>query len=174
LSTARENQFNQSMQVAEIKVGIADLKVGVKPERLITFSLGSCVGVSLYDPLTGVGGLLHFMLPDSSQFNNVNNPAKFGDLGIIQLFNEVKRKGARVSSLQAKLAGGAQMFIGSNEKLMLDIGKRNASMARQVLNKLRIRIAAEELGGNRGRTMILDTVNGNVYIRMAGAKLYTI
>jgi chemotaxis protein CheD len=66
------------------------------------------------------------------------------------------------------------MFIGSNEKLMLDIGKRNASMARQVLNKLRIRIAAEELGGNRGRTMILDTVNGNVYIRMAGAKLYTI
>lgn len=171
LSLARESQAEL---VAEIQVGIAELKVARQPDRLITFSLGSCVGISLYDPLFRVGGLLHIMLPDSTQFNNVNKPAKFADLGIPLLLSEIRHKGARIANLQAKLAGGAQMFSGYNEKFELDIGKRNAIMAKQTLQSLGINILAEELGGNRGRTMILDTVTGQVFIRTAGTQLKVI
>ncbi|NLJ76991.1 MAG: chemotaxis protein CheD [Peptococcaceae bacterium] len=159
---------------AEIQVGIAELKVARQPDRLITYSLGSCVGVSLYDPLMKVGGLLHIMLPDSTQFNDVNKPAKFADLGIPLLLREVRRRGARKANLQAKMVGGAQMFSGANKRFDLDIGKRNGLMARQVLRKMGIGIYAEELGGNRGRTMILDTFSGQVFIRMAGSPVKVI
>lgn len=174
LSLTRENQVRQSVSVTEIQVGIAELKVAWAPDRLITYSLGSCVGVSLYDPLTRVGGLIHIMLPNSTQFNNVTKPAKFADLGIPLLLNEIRRKGGRSANLQAKLAGGAQMFSGSNEKFALDIGKRNVIMAKQTLKGLGIKILAEELGGNRGRTMILDTASGQVFIRMAGRQIKVI
>jgi chemotaxis protein CheD len=174
LSPAWESQVRQAALVTEIQVGIAELKVAGQPDRLITFSLGSCVGVTLYDPLTRVGGLLHIMLPDSTQFNNVTKPAKFADLGIPLLLREIRRRGGKSANLQAKLAGGAQMFSGSNAKFELDIGKRNATAARQTLQSLGIKILAEELGGNRGRTMILDTVNGQVFIRTVGTQLKVI
>ncbi|MCL6635396.1 MAG: chemotaxis protein CheD [Peptococcaceae bacterium] len=164
----------QAVPVTEVQVGIAELKVAGQPHRLITLGLGSCVGVTLYDPVVKVGGLLHIMLPDSTQFNNVTKPAKFADLGIPLLVSEVTKSGAKLANLQAKMAGGAQMFTGMNEKFMLNIGERNIAMARQALRKLGIKILAEEVGGNRGRTMILDTVTGQVLIRTVGAPLKVI
>lgn len=159
---------------AEIQVGIADYKVTLPPHRLITLGLGSCVGVALYDPVTKVGGLLHIMLPDSTQFSNVTKPAKFADTGILIMINDIERRGGRVGRLTAKLAGGAQMFSGLDEKFILNIGQRNSAMVRQILNKTGIRILAEELGGNRGRTMIFDTANGQVTIRSIGSPLKVI
>jgi len=150
------------------------LKVAGQPDRLITLGLGSCVGVTLYDPVTKAGGLLHFMLPDSTQFSNVTKPAKFADLGIPLLLSEIERIGRRAGSLQAKMAGGAQMFSGLNGKFMLDIGDRNIVSARQVLKKLGLRITAEEVGGNRARTMILDTATGQLFIRTAGSQIKVI
>lgn len=152
----------------ELQVGIADYKITRDPGRLITLGLGSCVGVSLYDPLTKIGGLLHVMLPDSTQFNNVNRPAKFADLGIPLLVQELQKKGAGGRRLQAKLVGGAQMFSGLDDSLVLNIGQRNVEKARAVLKELGIKILAEEVGGNRGRTMILDTADGKVIVRMLG------
>jgi chemotaxis protein CheD len=160
--------------VAEIQVGIADYKIAREPTRLITLGLGSCVGVSLYDPVSRLGGLLHVMLPDSTQFNNVNKPAKFADLGIPLIVKEMQAKGASLSRLQAKLVGGAQMFSGLDDKMTLNIGKRNADKSREVLKKMGIRILVEEIGGNRGRTMILDTETGKVTIRTLGNKLQVI
>jgi len=159
---------------AEIQVGIAELKVSGQPDRLITMGLGSCIGLTLYDPLTRVGGLLHIMLPDSTLFNEVTKPAKFADLGIPLMIAEIKRRGGRVSNLQAKMAGGAQMFKGSNDKLMLNIGERNIVSTRFILRGLGIRVLAEEVGGGRGRTMILDTVDGQVYIRTVGTQIKVI
>ncbi|CCO09187.1 chemotaxis protein CheD [Desulforamulus hydrothermalis] len=153
---------------AEIQVGIADYKVASSPQRLITLGLGSCVGVALYDPVTKIGGLLHIMLPDSSQFNNVTKPAKFADTGIPLMIEEIRRRGGSPGRLTAKLAGGAQMFSGLDEKFVLNIGQRNAAKVREILSKLGIRILAEELGGNRGRTMIFDTATGQVIIRTIG------
>jgi len=164
----------QAVTFTEIQVGIAELKVTSQPDRLITLGLGSCVGLTLYDPVTRVGGLLHIMLPDSTQFNNVTKPAKFADLGIPLLVSEVGRYGGRVNNLQAKMAGGAQMFSGLNDKFVLNIGERNIAMTRQTLKSLGIRVIAEDVGGNRGRTMILDTVNGQVIIRTVGTPLKVI
>lgn len=173
-SPVRGAAVNQTAPVTEIQVGIAELKIAGQPERLITLGLGSCVGLTLYDPATRVGGLLHIMLPDSTQFSNVTKPAKFADLGIPLLVSEIKRSGGRVANLQAKMAGGAQMFSGLNEKFVLNIGERNIIMARQTLKSLGIKIVAEEVGGNRGRTMILDTVSGQVFIRTVGSQLKVI
>ncbi|MEW6423410.1 MAG: chemotaxis protein CheD [Bacillota bacterium] len=152
----------------EIQVGIADYKITREPGRLITLGLGSCVGVTLYDPLTKIGGLLHLMLPDSTQFNNVTKPAKFADLGIPLLVAELQKKGAATRRLQAKLVGGAQMFSGMDDSMVLNIGQRNVEKTRIVLAELGIKIFAEEVGGNKGRTMILDTTDGKVFVRMLG------
>lgn len=170
----RGTAVSQAAPVTEIQVGIAELKVALQPDRLITLGLGSCVGVTLYDPVTRIGGLLHIMLPDSTQFTNVIKPAKFADLGIPLLLSEIKRIGGRVANLQAKMAGGAQMFSGLNTKFVLNIGERNAIMARQTLKSLGIKVMAEEVGGNRGRTMILDTNSGQVYLRTVGAQIKVI
>ncbi|MEG6520928.1 chemotaxis protein CheD [Desulfotomaculum sp. 1211_IL3151] len=159
---------------AEIQVGIADYKVTASPYRLITLGLGSCVGVALYDSIAKVGGLLHIMLPDSKQFNNVSKPAKFADTGIPLMISEIKRKGGNASRLTAKLVGGAQMFSGLDEKFVLNIGQRNAVMTKNILSQLGIRVLAEELGGNRGRTMIFDTTTGQVTIRTIGTPLKVI
>lgn len=159
---------------AEIQVGIADYKVTTAPQKLITLGLGSCVGVVLYDSVTKVGGLLHIMLPDSTQFNNVTKPAKFADTGIPLMIDEIRRLGGNPARLTAKLAGGAQMFSGLDEKFILNIGQRNSAMVHNVLKKIGIRVLAEELGGNRGRTMIFDTSNGQVTIRTIGSPLKVI
>ncbi len=168
LSPERWAAAEETSPVTEIQVGIAELKVCRQPDRLITIGLGSCVGVTLYDQSTRIGGLLHIMLPDSTQFSNITKPAKFADLGIPLLVSQIRLRGGRLNSLQAKLAGGAQMFSGLNEKFMLNIGERNIIKARQILKSLGIRIFSEEVGGNRGRTMILDTVSGQVLIRTVG------
>ncbi len=158
----------------EIQVGIADYKIARDPIRLITLGLGSCVGVSLFDPITRIGGLLHVMLPDSTQFSNVIKPAKFADLGIPLLLKEMQSLGASIGRIQAKLVGGAQMFSGLDDKMTLNIGLRNTEKSREMLKKIGIPILHEEVGGNRGRTMILDTQNGQVTIRTLGNKLKVI
>ncbi len=170
----RGSELRPAAPVAEIHVGIAELKVSGQPDRLITMGLGSCIGLTLYDPMTKVGGLLHIMLPDSTLFNEVTKPAKFADLGIPLLISEIKRRGGRVNNLQAKMAGGAQMFSGSNDKFMLNIGERNIVTTRLILKGLGIRIQSEEVGGGKGRTMILDTVNGQVLIRTVGMQVKVI
>jgi len=154
--------------IKEIPVGIADLKVVRTPNRLITLGLGSCVGVCLYDPTTHTAGLLHLMLPDSTKFSQVTKKAKFADLGIQELINLMKRNGAMPSRLIAKLVGGAQMFSGMDNKLTMNIGKRNVEKTREILKSLSILVAAQDVGGNKGRTMIVDSTNGKVYIRTLG------
>ncbi|WP_227767201.1 chemotaxis protein CheD [Zhaonella formicivorans] len=158
--------------ITEIKVGIADYKTARSPEQIITLGLGSCVGVTLYDPASKIGGLVHIMLPDSSQFQNRSNPAKFADLGIPLLLEEILKLGAKRFSLQAKMAGGAQMFnFADKSASTLNIGRRNVEMAKDILGKLGIKLIAEDTGGNYGRTMILDTATGNVSIRSIGSPL---
>lgn len=170
-SAVRGVASSHSAPVAELHVGIGELKITGQPNRLITLGLGSCIGITLYDPVTRVGGLLHIMLPDSKLFNSVSKPEKYADLGIPLLVSGIRRNGGKTDRIQAKIAGGAQMFKGMNEKFVLNIGERNISMSKQVLKDLGIRIMAEEVGGSHGRTMILDTLNGQVLIRTVGSKM---
>lgn len=169
VETARMTSLNCP---GEIQVGIADLKAGAEPAVLITLGLGSCVGVTLYDPVQRVGGLLHIMLPKMSDFTRGRTkPAKFADTGIPLLLQEVLKLGANRRFLEAKIAGGAQMFSGLDKSFVLDMGKRNIDAVRETLRELRIRIAAEDVGGNNGRTMMLYTATGRVVIRTLGTQL---
>ncbi len=143
-----------------IKVGMADYKVGRAPDTLISYGLGSCIGISLYDPQTKIGGLLHIMLPDSNQSRANENRAKFADTGIPDMLEELIRMGAAKSRLVAKLAGGSQMFAFANVSDIMRVGLRNASASKEILKKLSIPIVGEDTGGNYGRTVQIDLSTG--------------
>ena len=143
-----------------IRVGMADYKVGRAPASLISYGLGSCVGVTLYDSSTKVGGLLHIMLPDSTQARSNENPAKFADTGIPLMLNEIIALGAVRSRVVAKIAGGSQMFKFANATDIMRVGERNAQAVKVVLKDLNIRIIADDTGGNYGRTVELQLETG--------------
>jgi chemotaxis protein CheD len=152
----------------DIKVSIADYKISIGPNRIITLGLGSCVGISIYDRLSDFGGLAHIMLPDSSQFKNIIKIGKYADLAIPNMLEELLAKGINKRGLVAKIAGGASMFRFSDEKLTMDIGARNIIAVRNSLKQLGIPLIAEDVGGNSGRTMILDLENKSVHIKTVG------
>ena len=149
-----------------IKVGMADLKVCKCPDALTTLGLGSCVGVALYDPVTKVSGLLHCMLPDSTQIRNNSNVAKFADTGIDELIRQMENLGASKSRLVAKMAGGAQMFAMASQNESLRVGERNAAY--------RIRLLAEDCGLNYGRTVEFYSETGDYVIKSVGKPQKTI
>ena len=145
-----------------IRVGMADYKVGRAPSTIISYGLGSCIGISLYDPQTKAGGLLHIMLPDSTQARPTDNPAKFADTGLPLMLRDVLELGASRSRLVAKIAGGAQMFAFANATDIMRVGARNAEAAKKILKELNIRLLSEDTGGNYGRKVQID-LNDGVY-----------
>jgi chemotaxis protein CheD len=131
-----------------IKVGIADMNIARGTQTIRTSGLGSCVGVVLYDQLKELAGLVHVMLPDSSlSKGGPVNIAKYADTAIKELVERMQREGARVSSLKAKMAGGAQMFQFSTGSDLMRIGPRNVEAVRKELSAMRIPIIAEDVGG---------------------------
>ena len=108
-----------------IKVGMADLKAGKAPDSIISYGLGSCVGIALYDPQTKVGGLAHIMLPDSTQARATDNSAKFADTALPVLLDQVIALGGSRNRLTAKIAGGSQMFSFAQATDVMRIGDRN-------------------------------------------------
>ncbi|MGH4125789.1 MAG: chemotaxis protein CheD [Clostridium sp.] len=156
------------MEYNEIKVGISDLNVTFSPDKLITVGLGSCVGIAIYDKTIGIGGLAHIMLPDSSQFNKITNEIKFADLAIPILVEKMIKKGAKLKNMRAKIAGGASMFNFPDKSIIMDIGSRNGIAVKNALKILCIPILSEDIGGNKGRTLIFDTASGLLAIRTVG------
>lgn len=159
---------------ATIKVGIADLNVCKAPDAITTLGLGSCIGIALYDPATKVGGLVHIMLPDSTEMKNNSNIAKFADTGIEELVKRVTAAGASRARLVAKIAGGAKMFEVSGLSAVGNIGARNAEASKKKLKQLGIRLVAEDTGLNYGRTVTLDCNTGDYIIKAVGKPIKTI
>ena len=157
-----------------IKVGMADLKIAKAPDSLTTLGLGSCIGLTLYDPVAKIGGLVHYMLPDSTKLKNNTNIAKFGDTGIKELHRLMIQAGANPRRLVAKIAGGAKMFEVSGLSSVGNVGDRNAEQAKIELRELRIPLVAEDTGLNYGRTVILDCENGDYIIKAVGRDSKTI
>lgn len=140
-----------------VKVGIADMNVVNSPQLIRTSGLGSCVGVVIYDQMREIAGMAHVMLPDSSLAKNgLMNEAKYADTAIKKLVNDLIKKGARLSALRAKIAGGAQMFQFSSTSDIMRIGPRNVEAVKRELSASRITIIAEDVGGNNGRTIEFD------------------
>lgn len=157
-----------------IKVGMADLKVGRAPDTLTTLGLGSCIGLTLYDPVSKVGGLVHYMLPDSTKLKNNTNIAKFGDTGIRELLKQVLASGANQRRLVAKIAGGACMFEMSGLSSVGNVGARNAEAAKEILKELKIPLVAEDTGLNYGRTVELNCETGEYVIKAVGKQIKVI
>jgi chemotaxis protein CheD len=149
-------------------VGISDCKISWDPsDLLITYALGSCIAVVLYDPVAKVGGLLHYMLPDSSldASKAQQNPFMFADTGIPRLIAGVRSKGALPARLVVRLAGGAQVL---DSQGTFQIGKRNYLAARRILWKAGVLITAEAVGGEVSRTTRLEISTGRMWIKEGG------
>ncbi len=152
-------------------IGIAEMKVTNSPEDvLVTYSLGSCVGVSLYDPAVGVGGMIHCMLPLSKidPAKAEANPCMFTDVGVANLIQAVFDMGADRRRLVAKVAGGASLL---DEKGLFKIGERNYTVLRKILWKNNIMVAAEDVGGSASRTMHLYMESGRTTIKSGGKEV---
>ncbi|HYW51991.1 MAG TPA: chemotaxis protein CheD [Gemmatimonadaceae bacterium] len=152
-------------------VGMADVKISDRPdETLITYALGSCLGIVVHDPVAKVAGLLHVMLP-SSQIDEVKaaaQPAMFVDTGVPLLFRECYRLGARKERMTVTVAGGS--FSGRSETDdTFQIGKRNMLTLRKLLWKNGVLIHAEDTGGvQQSRTMSVIVSSGVVQLRTNG------
>ncbi len=154
-----------------IKVGMADLKTGKGTDVLTTLGLGSCIGLTFYDPTSKIGGLVHYMLPDSTKLKNNSNIAKFGDTGIRELYNQVIAMGASKYRLVAKIAGGAKMFEVSGLSGIGNVGDRNAEAAKKILKELGVKLIAEDTGLNYGRTVELHCDTGEFYVKSVGKEI---
>ena len=151
-----------------IKVGMADLNICKSPDGITTLGLGSCVGIALRDPMTKIGGLLHAMLPDSTVIKNNTCVEKFVDSGLDELVKRMVKAGASRARLEAKLAGGAQMFAFQRNSDLVKVGERNAEAARKKLRAMHIRLLAEDTGLNYGRTVIYYPETGIYVIKAVG------
>lgn len=154
-----------------VVVSIGDMKVSNKPdELLITYALGSCLGLAIYDPYAKVGGMIHIMLPDSNIVRNYQpiNPYKFVDTGIPLLFKEAYKLGAQKKMTHVYFAGCSQV---ADTKGVFNIGKRNYAAARKLLWKNNIFIKAEHCGEHFSRTMSLDMSTGVVSVKISGEEI---
>jgi chemotaxis protein CheD len=149
---------------------VADCRVGRAPGQVLaTFALGSCIGLSVYDPKAAIGGLLHYMLPDSAidPARSRENPYMFADTGIPKLVEEVCGHGASRRRLVAHAAGGACIM---DPRGVFDIGKRNYLALRKILWKAGILLAGEAVGGNNSRTIRLEIDSGRLWLQENGGQ----
>jgi chemotaxis protein CheD len=150
-------------------VGIADCQVSADPESvLVTYALGSCIAVAIYDPVTRVGGMLHYMLPESAidPAKARERPFMFADTGIPLLFRQAYECGADKKRLVVRVAGGAQVM---DDKGIFDIGRRNYLALRKILWKAGVFIHGEQVGGTNSRTLRLEVATGAAWLRSSGA-----
>lgn len=148
------------------RVGIADFAVTDNGEMLTTSGLGSCLGVGLFDESAGVAALAHTMLPTAPE--DPDNVAKFTDSGVDAVVDAMRREGAAVDDIRAKLAGGSAMFgFDSQEE---PIGGRNVSVGRATLERLGVPIVAADVGGDSGRSIRFRGDTGALVVKSAGGE----
>jgi len=149
-------------------VGVSDMKVSNDPKAtLVAYSLGSCIGISIYDSIAKAGGLLHYMLPESGidVTKAEKNPFMFADTGIPALFKAAYELGAKKQRMRVIVAGGAQII---DQKGFFNIGKRNHMALRKLLFKNNVMIAHENVAGNANRTIKLNIGTGETFIKVYG------
>jgi chemotaxis protein CheD len=147
----------------KVRVGIADYRLAEEPEALVAYGLGSCLAVAIYDPRSRRGGLAHALLPEPLPMVGAAQSASYVDTAINEMVTEIEKRGSNRADLIAKLVGASQMFetIGSTIEA---IGVRNLRKAGEVLDQLGIPVAAEETGGNQGRSLEFNLTNGEVQV----------
>lgn len=149
-----------------VKVGMADMNVVRDSGVIRTLGLGSCVGLTLYDPQQKLAGMAHIMLPSSEIAREGQlNIAKYADTAVPALLDKLKALGASPARIVAKMAGGSQMFALAGTGDTMRIGPRNVESCKMLLMDLHIPLVAEDTGGNHGRTIELNSSNGVLSVR---------
>lgn len=159
------------MSAAHVTVGISEMRISHDPsETLITYSLGSCVGLALFDKEARIGGLIHSMLPFSKTDPEKAKrmPCMFVDTGVPALLQAMFDKGAQKRTLIAKVAGGSHIL---DDKGVFNIGERNYTVLRKLLWKNNILVSGEDVGGSTPRTMSLRMETGATILKMAGREV---
>ena len=150
-----------------VTIGIADMQLLQNEGTLITYALGSCIGICLYDPVLKLGALLHIMLPLNMEAGR-KNPLKYADTGMVEMLRQLEARGANRARLVAKIAGGAKMFeiVGSNS--IGNIGQRNIESVHMMLKREGITLLKEDVGGTIARTLLFDVATGSACVRCHG------
>lgn len=153
--------------MASINIGLGELVVSKNPDdMLVAYGLGSCLGIGMYDPVMRIAGLLHAVLPESANGDRSNS--KYVNSGILNLMDGMVKAGASQNRLFVRMAGGANMLVSSSLSSMFEIGSRNIISAHQTFLRLNLKLSAEEVGGNVGRTVRLYILSGRMTVRMVG------
>lgn len=150
------------MSGRELVVRVADLRIGVANDVLITVGLGSCVAILLHDAEARVGGLAHILLPSPALARADGNPAKFPQSAVPRLLELMVADGARRERITGRLAGGASMFAALAPPGTVQMGERNVISARQTLNSHGVPLVGEAVGGDFGRTVRLRVHDGRI------------
>jgi len=154
------------MTASQILVGMAEIHTIKGPGMFTCLGLGSCIGVAALDPHSGIGGMVHVMLPELFPGRTEEKPGKFADTGVPALISALEALGADKRHIVVAIAGGAQVFkFGSGSPSRLDIGARNQAAVEAQLQKHGLRCLAKDVGGNIGRTMTLFSDTGEVKVR---------
>ena len=150
-------------------VGVAEMKIAShRGDVIVTHALGSCLGISIHDPISKIGGILHIMMP-LSRINPERakaNPYLFVDTGVPEFFRKAYAAGAEKRHLTVKVAGGANVQKVQEDSFV--VGKRNYAILKKILWKNDILIDAEDVGGSNARTMYLEIGSGRVWLSTAG------
>jgi len=147
----------------KLSVDIAEYRLGEAPDVLVAYGLGSCVAVALYDPSNRCGGLAHALLPTPPMFE-AKRPATYVETAIAALVEALEQRGSSRDGLLAKLVGGSQMFEAYCDSVD-SIGTRNLSKAREVLERMKIPVVAQDTGGDQGRSLEFALDSGSVSVR---------
>jgi chemotaxis protein CheD len=151
-----------------ITVGVSDMKVSNTPDDvLVTYSLGSCIGIAVFDPVAQVGGLLHYMLPESTldSAKAAASPFMFADTGIPRLFKTAYELGGIKSRMRVIMVGGSHVL---DQKGFFNIGKRNEMAARKLFHRNNVVVDFTDTGGNGNRTIKLAVNDGKCWLKKSG------
>jgi chemotaxis protein CheD len=155
----------------DIIVGVSDMKVSNDiGSTLVTYSLGSCIGVAIYDGVAKVGGLLHFMLPESTldEAKAQANPFMFADTGIPRLFKSAYQLGGAKRRMRVVVAGGSNVL---DQNGFFNIGKRNQMAVRKIFYRNNVIVNYFDTGGSSNRTLKMAIRNGEILLNVSGRGL---
>ncbi|MEI6289656.1 MAG: chemotaxis protein CheD [Chloroflexota bacterium] len=156
-----------------LSVGLGEIVISRDPDDIIVaYGLGSCLGICMADPVTKVAGMLHAVLPLWANGMDPMNPAssKYVDSGIEKLLSLLIKEGANKQRLIVRIAGGANMLTSPGLKNSFEIGTRNIESAHAIMDKLNLKVKAEEVGGNTGRTVRYYVADCRMTVRVIGEK----
>ena len=152
-----------------LSIGLGEMQVSGDPGVvMVCYGLGSCIGLSLYDPVAKIGALAHIVLPDSSLSRAGDAESKYANSCVPFVLDKLLKKGAKANRLIIKIAGGAQVLQVAGLKNRLDIGARNTEAVREAMIKAGLTLKAQDVGGNFGRTMQFFINTGKITIKTVG------